>query len=59
MTDRYGSMTIESVQLTEAWYREHMPPYIDTPARPFLGLWPEHEDLVVEALHRHFTKALK
>ena len=32
---------------------------IDTPARPFLGLWPEHEDLVVEAIHRHFTKALK
>ena len=27
MTDRYGSMTIESVQLTEAWYREQMPPY--------------------------------
>ena len=32
---------------------------IDTPARPFLGLWPEHKDLVVEAIHRHFTSALK
>ena len=32
---------------------------IDTPARSFLGLWPEHEDLIVEAIHRHFTKALK
>ena len=32
---------------------------IDTPARPFFGLWPEHEDLIVEAIHRHFTKALK
>ena len=32
---------------------------IDTPARSFLGLWPEHEDLIVEAIHRHFTKVLK
>ena len=30
---------------------------IDTPARPFLGLWPEHEDLIVESILKHFTKS--
>ena len=29
---------------------------INTPARPFLGLWPEHVHLVIEAIHRHFTR---
>ena len=32
---------------------------IDTPARPFLGLWPEHEDLIVESIRRHLAKALR
>ena len=32
---------------------------IDTPARPFLGLWPEHEDLIVESIRRHLARALE
>lgn len=32
---------------------------IDAPARPFLGVWPEHEELINDAALNHLTKALR